>query len=197
MPFLALIVGLVLFLGIHAFTMNRSERARLIRRMGETRYRLTYSLLSLTGLVLIIYGYGVYRSSGEVPIWFPPFWTRHVTFSLMLIAFILLASSYTPSHIRFFVKDPMITAIILWSAGHLLVRGDVGSMLMFGGFLAWGALARISMARRMASDVQGPPPVATPRWQADIVAVVIGCILYAAFLFWLHPLLIGVPLLAT
>jgi len=197
MHFLPLILGLFVFLGIHAFTMNRSERARLIRRIGQVRYRIIYSLVSLVGLALIIYGYGVYRSSGMVPIWQPPSWTRHITFLLMLLSFILLASSHAPSHIRLFVKHPMITAIILWSGGHLLVRGDLGSILMFGGFLAWGVLARISMALRTTGDIQGPPPVAAPRWQADLIAFAIGCIVYVTFLLWLHSLLIGVPLVAT
>jgi uncharacterized membrane protein len=190
-----LLLGLALFLGAHAFTMNRAARGKLIGRLGEGPYKGLYSAVAVIGLVLIIWGYGVYRNAGMIPVWYPPSWTRHVTFLLMLIAFILLGAAHAPTHIRQLVPHPMITAVILWSLGHLLVRGDLGSMLMFGAFLAWGVVGRTAMLRRAPGDVQGPAPVREPRWQADIGVVVIGVAVYLAFLFWLHPLLIGVPLI--
>jgi uncharacterized membrane protein len=194
MTLMPLLLGLILFLGIHAFTMNRAARAALIGRMGKGPYRGLYSLVAVIGFVLIIYGYGVYRGAGMVPVWYPPDWTRHVTFLLVLVAFILLGASHAPTHIRQFIPHPMITAVILWSIGHLLVRGDLGSMLMFGAFLLWGVVALPAMLRRAPDDVQGPAPVRAPRWQADIGVTVIGVLVYLAFLFWLHPLLIGVQL---
>jgi len=194
MTLLPLLLGLVLFLGIHAFTMNRAARARLIERLGQGRYRGLYSVVAIVGLLVIIWGYGVYRNAGMIPVWYPPFWTRHVTFLLVLLAFILFASAYAPTHIRQWVPHPMITGVMLWSLGHLLVRGDLGSMLMFGAFFVWGAIARTSMLQRAPDDIQGPGPVRAPRWQADIGVVVIGIAIYLAFLFWLHPLLIGVQL---
>jgi uncharacterized membrane protein len=197
MTLLPLILGLVLFLGMHAFTMNREARWRLIERIGAGRYRIAYSVAAVLGLVLIIWGYGHYRDAGMIPVWYPPDWTRHITFLLVLLAFILLATAHAPSHIRAFVKHPMITAVILWSLGHLLVRGDLGSILMFGGFFAWGVLARISMAMRAAGDVQGPAPVRAPRWSADAISVVLGVVVYVAFIVWGHPWLIGVPLIRT
>ena len=90
----------------------------------------------------------------------------------------------------------MITAVILWSLGHLLVRGDLGSILMFGGFLAWGILARISMARRApgnAQDREGFTP--EPRWSTDVLMVAIGVLAYLAFMIWGHPWLIGVSIM--
>jgi uncharacterized membrane protein len=75
------------------------------------------------------------------------------------------------------------------------VRGDLGSILMFGAFLVWGIVGLAAMLRRSPTDAQGPPR-REPRWQADIGVLVIGVAVYAAFLFWLHPLLIGVPLIA-
>jgi uncharacterized membrane protein len=121
-----LIIGLALFLGGHAFTMHRPARARLVARIGEGPYKGLYSLVSLLGLVLIVRGYGVYRSAGMIPLWYPPAFLRHITFLLMLIAFVLIAATYPPSHIKRWVGHPMITAVILWSLGHLLVRGDPG-----------------------------------------------------------------------
>jgi uncharacterized membrane protein len=192
-----LILGLILFLGVHAFTMRRAARAALISRLGKGPYRGLYSLVSVIGFILIIWGYGQYRSAGMIPVWDPPFWTRHVTFLLMLLAFVLLPATYAPNHIRQYIRHPMITAVILWSVGHLLVRGDLGSILMFGAFLVWGVVGLASMLHRKPEDVQGPSLPPEPRWQADIAIVVVGVAVYLAFLFWLHPLLIGVPLIAS
>ena len=192
-----LILGLILFLGVHAFTMRREARAALVGRLGMGPYRGLYSLLAVIGFVLIIWGYGQYRSSGMIPVWYPPYWTRHITFLLMLLAFILLGASHAPTHIRQYIRHPMITAVILWAGGHILVRGDLGSIVMFGAFLLWGVVGLASMLRRKPDDVQGPAPPRDPRWQADIGVVVIGLAVYLAFLFWLHPLLIGIPLLTS
>jgi uncharacterized membrane protein len=195
MTLAALIIGLVLFLGGHAFTMNRAARGRLIARIGEGPYKGLYSLVSLAGLVLIIWGYGIYRAAGMTPVWYPPAFMRHVTFLLVLIAFVLVAATYSPSHIRSWVRHPMISAVILWSLGHILVRGDLGSILLFGAFLVWGILARISMERRAPGDARGSTAIARePRWQADILVAVIGVAAYLAFMIWGHPWLIGVRL---
>jgi uncharacterized membrane protein len=189
-----LIIGLALFLGGHAFTMHRPARARLLARIGEGPYKGLYSLVSLLGLVLIIRGYGVYRSSGMIALWYPPAFLRHITFLLMLIAFVLVAATYPPSHIKRWVRHPMITAVILWSLSHLLVRGDLGSILMFGGFLLWGVLARISMNRR-PPDVQSPAAIpGEPRWRTDLAVAVAGIAAYFAFVIWGHAWLIGVSL---
>ncbi len=194
MTLATLVIGLVLFLGGHAFTMHRAARARLIARIGEGPYKGLYSLVSLLGLVLIIRGYGVYRSAGLIPVWYPPASLRHITFLLVLIAFILIAATYPPSHIKRWVRHPMITAVILWSLGHLLVRGDLGSILMFGGFLLWGILARVSMGARASGKAQGAAAAPEARWQVDIAVVAVGIVAYFAFVIWGHPWLIGVPL---
>jgi uncharacterized membrane protein len=196
MALLPLIVGLVLFLGVHAFTMCRGARVQTIEWFGAKGYRGLYSLLAIVGLALIVWGFGHYRSAGMIAVWYPPFWARHLTFALVLIAFVLLATSHAPSHIRAWVKHPMITGVVLWSLGHLLANGDLGSILLFGGFLLWGVLARASMAMRAASDIQGPAPVRVPLWRADVITVVAGIVLWLVFLLWLHRLLIGVPLVA-
>src|SRR5260370_24446005 len=109
MTLLPLILGLILFLGIHVFTMNRAARASLIGRIGKGRYKGLYSLVSAIGLVLIIWGYGAYRSAGMTPISYPPAWTRHITFALVLAAFLLLAATHSPTPINAGVRPPMIT----------------------------------------------------------------------------------------
>jgi uncharacterized membrane protein len=185
-----LVLGLIIFFASHGFTMARSGRAAVIARIGERSYKGLYAAASAVGLILIVVGYGAYRDAGRVAIWTPPDFLRHVTFLLMLIAFILLAASYGQSHIRAMVRHPMLTAVKTWSLAHLLVRGDAGSILLFGSFLVWAVLARISIKRREERSA-----AISPAWTSDIVALVIGVVGYLAFLFGLHRWLIGVPLL--
>jgi uncharacterized membrane protein len=185
-----LIIGLMLFLGTHAFTMVRGARAAILSNVGAGVYKAVYAGLSVVGLVLIVVGYGLYRQAGPIPIWHPPAFDRHITFLLMLLAFIFLAATNSKTHIRQLIKHPMLTAVKTWAFAHLLIRGDLGSMLVFGSFLAWAVLARISLKRR-----QEPVAEFVPSWTNDAITVVIGVAVYGAFLFWLHRWLIGVPLL--
>lgn len=193
---LILILGLVLFLGTHAFSMARAKRAGVIGEIGEGRYKLAYTLASLLGLVLIAYGFHLYRESGYIAVWNPPVWTRHLALLLTLLAFIVLASAYLPGHIRAKAKHPMLLAVKIWATAHLLANGDLGSMLLFGAFLAWAVVARISAKRRALSPTAVAAqhgPVATPAgWRNDALAVAMGFVVWFVFGKYLHPLLIGV-----
>ena len=154
-PLLILILGLVLFLGTHAFSMARAKRAEAIGQLGEKRFKLVYTLLSIAGLVLIAYGFHQYRASGYIAVWDPPVWTRHLAVLLNLFAFIALASTYLPGHIRARAKHPMLLAVKIWATAHLLANGDLGSILLFGSFLAWAVAARISAKRRALTAASG------------------------------------------
>ncbi|KQP42844.1 NnrU family protein [Methylobacterium sp. Leaf104] len=194
---LILILGLVLFLGTHAFSMARARRARVIGEVGEGRYKLAYTLTSLLGLVLIGYGFHLYRESGYIAVWDPPVWTRHLALLLTALAFVALASAYLPGHIRARAKHPMLLAVKIWATAHLLANGDLGSILLFGSFLAWAVIARISAKRRALAPgavvAQHAGPAAAPAgWRNDALAVVIGLAVWFAFARYLHPLLIGV-----
>ena len=191
-----LLAGLILFLGIHAFSMARASRESAIALLGgEGPFKGVYALVAAIGFGLIIYGYGQYRADGYIPLWNPPAFGRHVAMLFMLFAFILLAATYIPSHIRARTKHPMITAVILWSGAHLLVRGDLGSVLLFGGFLAWGITGRISMAGRTKSIFSAPTLGAPHGFGNDLIVIGLGLVLYVAMLLFLHPLLIGVPII--
>ncbi|MFC6047294.1 NnrU family protein, partial [Methylobacterium hispanicum] len=145
---LIMILGLVLFLGTHSFSMARARRAELVGRVGEAKYKLGYTLVSVLGLVLIGVGYGHYRATGYIPVWNPPVFTRHLALILVLLAFVVMASAYLPGRIRAFAKHPMLLAVKIWATAHLLANGDLGSIVLFAAFLAWAVIDRISVKRR-------------------------------------------------
>ncbi|MFD1702626.1 NnrU family protein [Methylopila henanensis] len=183
-----LLLGLALFLGGHIFTRARGRRAALIARLGEGGYKGFYSLVSAAGLALVVYGYA---TAPFVPLWTPPAWTRHIPITLMLPAFILLVAAYLPGHIRAKAKHPMLAALKLWAAGHLAANGDLASVLLFGGFLAYGVVARILIKRE--ARAHGEPARGPADGRNDVVAVALGAVVYALFGVFLHPILIGVP----
>ncbi|GJE62207.1 NnrU family protein [Methylobacterium trifolii] len=193
---LILILGLVLFLGIHAFSIARAKRAEVIGQVGENRFKLGYTLLSALGLVLIGVGFHQYRAAGYIPVWDPPVWTRHLALLLMLPVFVLLAAAYLPGRIRARTKHPMLLAVKIWATAHLLANGDLGSMLLFGGFLAWAVAARISAKRRAlpagAVAAQHGGAAAPAGRRNDLIALVLGLVVWFLFARYLHPLLIGV-----
>ena len=193
---LILILGLVLFLGTHAFSMLRAKRSEVVGQVGEGKYKLGYTLLSVLGLVLIGVGFHNYRVDGYIPVWDPPVWTRHLSLVLVLLAFIVLASAYLPGHIRAKAKHPMLLAVKIWATAHLLANGDLGSILLFGSFLAWAVIARISAKRRALTAgqvvAQDGGAAAPAGWRNDAIAVVVGVVAWFVFGKYLHPLLIGV-----
>jgi uncharacterized membrane protein len=190
-----LVLGLVLFLGVHALTMQRGLRSSLIDRFGANGFKGLYTVASLIGLLLIIYGFGVYRATGWINVWYPPVWTRHFALLLMLPVFVLLATNMSTSWIAARVKHPMLLAVKIWATAHLLANGDLGSILLFGSFLAWAVMARISTKRRPEEIARQANAVAVPFGTRDIIALAVGATLYVATILWLHPLLIGVAVL--
>jgi uncharacterized membrane protein len=192
-----LVLGLVVFLGTHVFSMARQPRAAVIRKIGEGPYKGLYSLLSLAGIVLISVGYGQYRQAGYVPVWDPPVWTRHLALLLVWFAFVFVAAAYLPGRIRRTLKHPMLAGVKVWALAHLLANGDLGSILLFGAILAWAVAARISVKRQDEAVPHGAPLEPPSGLRNDALAVAIGTVAYLAFVVWLHPLLIGVPVLPT
>jgi uncharacterized membrane protein len=184
-----MICGLVLFIGGHLFVTLREHRAATIARCGEGPYKIVFSILAALGILLIAYGFSVYRNTGWVDLWVPPRWTRHVTEALMLPAVILVVAAYIPSHIRSALKHPMLAGVKLWAAAHLIANGDLGSVILFGSLLAWAVYDRIAVKRRAGTAT---PPLPPAGWRNDAIAVAAGLLAYFALGFWFHPLVIGV-----
>lgn len=187
-----LVIGLILFLGIHSISIvARPTRDRLAARLGEWPYKGLYSIVAAIGLVLIVIGYGDARMTPTV-LYSPPDWLSHLNMLLMLAVFPALLAAYLPGRIGDALKHPMLVAVKVWALAHLLVNGTVADVLLFGGFLAWAVVDRISMKRRPG----GASALALPRTKFnDAVVLVGGLALYVLFAFWLHPAWIGVPVM--
>ena len=190
-----LILGLVLFIGTHAFTMAREPRATLVARLGERPYKGLYSLLSIAGVVLIVIGFGRYRAAGYSPVWDPPVWTRHLSLILVWPAFIMVVAAYVPGRIKATLKHPMLAGVKVWAAAHLIANGDLGSIVLFSSILAWAVAARISVKRRDEVRDHGCPATFPAARRNDLIAVAVGTVIWLSFLFRLHTWLIGVPVL--
>jgi uncharacterized membrane protein len=193
---LLLIVGLIVFFGIHLVPTNPGLRGSLRDRFGATPYQIMFSVLSLLGFALIVVGYHKLQLlPGKNPqLWVPPTWTKHVAFTLMLPAMILLVAAYVPSRIRTAVKHPMLLAIKIWALAHLLANGTLGALVLFLSFLAFAVYDRISVKKRAAS---GPLGNKTGGIGGDLTAVVLGSALYAFMLLYGHQALINKALIAV
>ena len=189
-----MIAGLVLFLGTHTLTTQRALRARLIASMGEGTYEIVYSLVSAVGLALMVWGFARYRATGWIDVWQPPVAMKHITVALMLPAVILVTASYIRGRIYTTLKHPMLTGVKLWAAAHLLANGDLGSIILFGSFLAWAVFDRISLKRRKDA---GGPPIPVGGATNDLIAIAVGVIAYLALAFAFHPAVIGVAVVGT
>lgn len=181
-----LIMGLFVFLGIHLVPSFPGFRNRLVDRLGEMSYKGFFSLVSLAGFVAIIMG----KAEAEfVSVWVPPAQLAIATKILMLPALILLVAAYIPSNIKRKVKHPMLAGIKFWALGHLLINGDLASILLFGGFLVFAVVAMISSNKRMVdAELLPVQPI-----YKDIVVVVVGVIAYGAIAMH-HMQLFGVPI---
>ncbi|MDA9443982.1 NnrU family protein [Bradyrhizobium sp. CCBAU 51745] len=192
MGLLVMILGLVLFFAAHVFTTKRDARAQAIAQLGEGTYKILYSVVSLAGLALIVWGFGHYRSTGWIDVWYPPRALKHITVALMLPAVILVVASYLRGRIYATLKHPMLAGVKLWAFAHLLANGDLGSIILFGSFLGWGVYDRISLKHRTDS---GGPPIPVGGVTNDLIAVAVGIVAYLALAFAFHPVVIGVPVM--
>ena len=189
---LILILGLILFLGVHSVRIVAPDfRARVIETRGENAWKGPYALVSLVGFVLIIWGFSMARYQGPI-LYTPPIWMAHLALFFMLLSFISLAVYGVPAgRLKAVLKHPMLVAVKLWAFAHLLANGDLASLLLFGTFLVWAVADRISVKRRVpAGQVE---EFETGPVRNDVIAIVAGIVLYLLFVWKLHEWLIGVP----
>lgn len=185
-----LLVGLVLFIGIHSIRLFAPEwREFMMQQLGKNNWRMLHAVVAIIGLLTTIMGYGYARYSAEW-LWVPPVWTRHVAALIILFAFIYIAAAAMPySNIKARVGVPMVVGVKLWAFAHLISNGTTADVVLFGSFLTW-AVANFVISRRRIKQ-QGETFVA-PDFKYDFIAVVVGVLAYFAVAFYLHGLLIGV-----
>lgn len=185
-----LVAGLVVFLGVHSLRIVADGwRTATIERMGRNAWRALYSIVSLAGFALLVWGYGQARLEG-VFLWSPPAWTRYVTSILVLPAFVLIvAGNMKGTRIKAAVGHPMLLGTKVWAFAHLLSNGSLADVLLFGAFLAWSIVDYASCRRRDREAGTVYPPGTSSR---DATAIAIGTVAWFVFGFWLHGPLIGV-----
>ena len=188
-----LILGLLIFIGVHLVPTSAPARRALAGRLGEGQYKAAFSIASFVGFALIVWGFGLARHSGaNIQLWTPPTWTKHIAFLLMWLSFVLLVAAYVPSHIRDKAKHPMLAAVKIWALAHLIANGDLAGIILFVSFLAWAVYDRISVKKRGAL---GPLGARHGGVTQDVIVVAVGTLAYLAMLFWGHTWLIGVRLI--
>ena len=180
-----LLLGLIIFLGIHLLPAFPSLRQQYVDKLGELTYKGLFSLVSIVGFSLIVMGK---MDAPFISIWEPPQFLSIVTKALMLPAFVLIVAAYIPSNIKRNVRHPMLLAVKFWALGHLLINGDVASVLLFGGFLAYAVVDMIGANKRS----EWHKPNAKPLYMTFIV-IIVGVLSYAAVAMH-HMQLFGVPL---
>ena len=186
----ALVLGLVLFLGLHSVRIFADDwRTRTRERIGANRFKLLYSLFSLLGFVLLVWGYGQARMNSPV-LWAAPLGMYHAAAGLMLISMVFLAGSHSKtSHISVAVRHPMLWGVIVFAAAHLLPNGRVADVVLFGSFAVWAIIDLLSCyARDRKNNTVYPQPVL----RKTVINVLAGVVFYAVFAFFLHAILIGV-----
>jgi len=185
-----LILGLVIFLGVHSVRIVADDwRTQTRARIGEQAFKGIYSVLSLIGFVLIVWGFGIARETPTL-VWLPPAGLRHGAALLNVLAFVFLVAAYVPGNgIKARVHHPMVLGVKTWALAHLVSNGNLAHMVLFGSFLIWAVLDFISARRR--DRVQGIQyPAGTTA--STVTTVLLGVVVAGVFAMWLHGMLIGI-----
>ncbi|WP_266170361.1 NnrU family protein [Dyella subtropica] len=187
---LLLILGLVLFLGVHSVRIFANDwRTQQFARLGEKKWKGLYSLISIIAFVLLIYGFGQARLQ-PVLLYVPPMWLRHLNGLFTLVAFILVVAAYVPNnHFKARLGHPMLAGVKTWAFGHLLATGMLHDVVLFGAFLVW-AVADFVVSRRRDRLAGTVYPAGTAK--GDVITVLAGVAGWAIFAFALHAWWIGV-----
>jgi len=185
-----LILGLLVFLATHVFVTMREARAAVIAQCGQNTYRALFSIVSLGSLALIVWGY---EHAPWIAVWSPPAVFRHITIGLMLLAAIALVAYFVPSHLKAWLKHPLLVSAKTWAFAHLLANGDLASIVMFAVFLAWGVYARIAAKRRGDEGFSTPPA----GWTNDVIVVALGVVIFLALGYAFHPMVLHHPVFGS
>ena len=188
-----LVLGLILFLVPHSVRIVADDwRSAQVARLGLPAWKGLYSLVSIAGLALIVWGYGMARTA-PIEIWSPPVFTRHLASLFTLAAFVLLVAAYVPrNRIKAAIGHPMVASVKLWAFAHLLANGTVADVLLFGSFLLWAIFDFRAARRRDRAAGAKPAGPGAASFASDVIVVLVGFGAWALFAFQLHGWLFGV-----
>ena len=177
-----MILGLVLWSAAHLVKpMAPAQRRALGERFGEGPVKGAFAVVILISLVLMVIGY---QRAAFVNVWFPPAWTVHLNNLLMLVAVLFFAGTAPKSPMRRFTRHPQLNGVKTWAVAHLIVNGDLASIILFGGLLAWAVVAMVAINRR-----DGKPDLeyewTAARWARTIVISLVVFAVIAAVHAWL------------
>lgn len=182
-----LALGLALFLGIHLTrALAPNWRTGQMARMGETGWKVRYTIVSLIGFGLILWGFSQARLA-PVVLWPRIPGMNHAAAALMLIAMMLMAAAYVPrNHFKAKLQHPMTLSVKTWAFAHLIANNTLADVMLFGSFLIWSILV-FRAARRRPAPVTAPPTIV-----GTVATVVVGFALWAFFAFWAHAAWLGI-----
>ena len=168
-----LILGLLLWVGAHLFKRLAPEaRHKLTVRLGENPAKGVVAAVLAVALLLLILGY---RAAPYVALYTPPSWGIHLNNLAMLAAIALMGMGKSKGRARSWLRHPMLTGVVVWGLAHLLVNGDMASLLLFGGLTVWAVVEMLVISAKEGPWMRPQPgPVA-----GDVRLIVITLVLYA------------------
>lgn len=144
--------------------------------LGDGPGKGVAAILALAAIALMIFGY---KHADTVQLWDPPAFMRHINNTLMIIAVVLLNLGMSRGVLRTKLRHPMLTAVKVWALAHLLVNGDLASVILFGGLLAWAVFDVIKINRMEPAWVRpAPGPVIN-----DVIYVALSAVLFGVIVF--------------
>lgn len=161
-----LTLGVILWAAAHFF----KRLAPGVRGPMGDKGKGLVAVAIVISLLMMIFGY---RGAEFIHVWAPPAWTVHLNNLMMLIAVFVYGMSATKGRLRGKMRHPQLTAVKIWAVAHLLVNGDLASIILFGGMLAWAVVSVILINR---SEVWVRP--APGEAKKDILLVVITLVLF-------------------
>ncbi len=180
---IVLTLGIIVSSLLHLVAAVPSLKTALKARIGEKAYGPVFGIASLLGLVIVVLGW---RMAEFIPVYDPPSWGVHANFAFTLLAFICLGIFIFRGTLRQRLRFPLAIGVMLWAIGHLLANGDQASLILFGGFLIYGA------AHYAIASLNGVRPSPEVRGGHDLLSIIIGIALYGV-MAQLHGAVIGVP----
>ncbi|MFT7129172.1 MAG: putative membrane protein [Gammaproteobacteria bacterium] len=178
------ILGVIVFFSIHIVPAT-PLKANIVANIGAGPFKGVFSLISIVGLALIIYGL---TQASFHSLWVPPTWSRQLLIAIMPVSIILLCAAELPNNIKRIVRHPMLLGMILWGFGHLLANGDLASTILFASFALF-SLTNIFIVNSRGNRKE--QLAVSKRWDLAVVVVGLGAYL---LLFYFHGSFTGMPL---